>query len=320
MRGRRIWTALVIVGALLAGALVLILYAYRRDLTAAQARLASSSQIVSTPCGLIEYSDAGKGPPVLVIHGLGGGFDQGLDVGRGVLGDGFRVIAPSRFGYLRTPLPADGSAEAQADAHACLLDALNLPPVPVLGFSAGASSTMQLCLRHPHRCPSMILLVPAIFAPHPPSDGPLQPSIFVQFVRRVLGSNFGWWAATKVARDSLVEAILATPLVDFRSASAEEQERLLLFLRHALPVRPRAKGISNDSVVLRSLPRYDLERFTVPTLVIGAENDLFGLFEGARYTAEHIRGARLLAYPNGGHLLVGHEKEVRADVHEFLNP
>ena len=34
--------------------------------------------------------------------------------------------APSRFGYLRTPLPSDASPAAQADAHSCLLDALGL--------------------------------------------------------------------------------------------------------------------------------------------------------------------------------------------------
>jgi hypothetical protein len=32
----------------------------------------------------------------------------------------------SRFGYLRTPLPSDPSAAAQADAHACPLDALGI--------------------------------------------------------------------------------------------------------------------------------------------------------------------------------------------------
>jgi hypothetical protein len=44
----------------------------------------------------------------------------------------------SRFGYLRTPLPKDAAPAAQADAHACLLDALHLSRVPILGISAGA--------------------------------------------------------------------------------------------------------------------------------------------------------------------------------------
>jgi pimeloyl-ACP methyl ester carboxylesterase len=49
----------------------------------------------------------------------------------------------SRFGYLRTPLPADASAAAQADAHACLLDALGIRRAAIVGASAGAPSAMQ---------------------------------------------------------------------------------------------------------------------------------------------------------------------------------
>jgi len=41
----------------------------------------------------------GEGPPVLIVHGAGGGYDQGLWVARDSVGEGFRIIAPSRFGY-----------------------------------------------------------------------------------------------------------------------------------------------------------------------------------------------------------------------------
>ncbi len=51
------------------------------------------------------------------------------------LADRFHVIAMSRFGYLRTPLPLDASASAQADAYACLLDALNIRQAAIIGDS-----------------------------------------------------------------------------------------------------------------------------------------------------------------------------------------
>jgi CubicO group peptidase (beta-lactamase class C family) len=54
------------------------------------------------------------------------------------VGEGFRIIAPSRIGYLRIPLPQDASPAAQADAYACLLDALNISKVAVVGVSAEA--------------------------------------------------------------------------------------------------------------------------------------------------------------------------------------
>ena len=70
---------------------------------------------------------------MLAIHGSGGGYDQGI-----------RVIAMSRFGYLRTPMHTDASAAAQADAHACLLDVLGIRQAAVMGGSAGAPSVLQM--------------------------------------------------------------------------------------------------------------------------------------------------------------------------------
>jgi 2-hydroxy-6-oxonona-2,4-dienedioate hydrolase len=61
---------------------------------------------------------AGEGPPGLVVHGAGGGYDQALAFGEPLARSGFHVITMSRFGYLRTPLPSDASSAAQADAHA----------------------------------------------------------------------------------------------------------------------------------------------------------------------------------------------------------
>jgi dienelactone hydrolase len=40
-----------------------------------------------------------------MIHGTGGGFDQGLLFARRLVDAGYRVIAPSRFGYLRSDFP-----------------------------------------------------------------------------------------------------------------------------------------------------------------------------------------------------------------------
>jgi hypothetical protein len=62
-------------------------------------------------------AEKGSGIPLLSIHGAGGGYDQGLANAAGFVGAGFRIIAPSRFGYLGTPVPPDISPAAQADAH-----------------------------------------------------------------------------------------------------------------------------------------------------------------------------------------------------------
>ena len=208
-----------IVAILGLAALVLVAFvavAYRRDIRAARTRVASGSKLVNTPCGAIEYADQGTGPVIFAIHGAGGGFDQSLDLARDFLPAGYRVVAPSRFGYLRTPLPDDASPMAQADAHACLLDALKLEKVVVMGGSMGAPSSMQLCLRHPEHCSALVLLFPIAFAPRPESEPPSHPSPFAQFLMdTILKSDFAFWAASKGARDTVMKTILATPPADF---------------------------------------------------------------------------------------------------------
>ncbi len=78
----------------------------------ALAAVATGSQIIQTRSGTMEYAETGAGRPVLMLHGTGGGFDQGLAFSAPLTRAGFRVIAPSRFGYLRSDMPADASSEA----------------------------------------------------------------------------------------------------------------------------------------------------------------------------------------------------------------
>ena len=311
--------ALLTVGVLAAILGGLLYSIYQHDIERARERIATGSRIAETPCGPIEYAVAGDGPPVLIVHGAGGGFDQGLDFGKPLVASGFRVIAMSRFGYLRTPLPNDASAAAQADAHACLLDALNIRRAAVVGASAGAPSSVQFALRHPGRITALVLLVPAIYVPRPGGATPLQtPTGTVLLFDTALRSDFLFWAATRFARETVMRAILATPPEVVADASADEQARIDEMLAHILPVSPRRPGLINDARVIASLQRYELERIAVPTLAISMHDDLFGTIDAARYTVEHIPHARFIGYPSGGHLWVGHQKEVETEIATFL--
>ena len=90
---------------------------YRHDMSDRTKAIEAMSRIARTAKGEVEYAREGSGPTALVIHGAGGGYDQGLYLAHEMLGDGYDVTAPSRFGYLRTPVPKDASHTAQADAH-----------------------------------------------------------------------------------------------------------------------------------------------------------------------------------------------------------
>jgi len=322
--GREIGRRLGPIALLLTGVAVVVAFgwtfaAYRLDLGQARERVATGSRVVETRCGPIEFAQAGDGAPVLVVHGAGGGFDQGMDFAAPLARGGLRVIAMSRFGYLRTPLPIDASAAAQADAHACLLDALGIRRAAIVGASAGAPSALQFALRHADRCSALVLVVPAAYVPRAGGAPPLKTPAWTRLLfDTALRSDFLFWLAPRVSRATVLRAILATPPEVVAEASPAERARVQSMIDHLLPVSPRRLGLLNDAKVTSTLPREALESITAPTLAISAADDLFGTFDAARYTAEHVPSARFVGYPSGGHVWVGHDDELVAEISAFL--
>ena len=316
---KRLLLALLGAAVLAIGAVLALAYPqYRDDIEAARSRVARGSEIAQTACGPIEYAAMGAGPAVLLVHGAGGGFDQLLDMARALAQRGFRVVAPSRFGYLRTPLPADASPAAQADAHACLLDALKIERAAVVGVSAGAPSSMQFALRHPRRCAALALLVPLAWAPPEERASAPRPSPAVWLVFPTLKSDFLFWLLTRTAPSLVTRALLATPPETVEAAGAAERERIAGMMRLLLPVGPRQDGLRNEGAVVRSLERYPLERIEAPALLVSAADDGYGTYASARYTATQIKGARFVGYPSGGHMLAGHEADTIEELAAFL--
>ena len=227
-------------------AVVWIGWRFHGDVTQAHERARRGSNVIDTRCGPIEYAQAGQGPPLMMIHGSGGGHDQGMLLAHDLAAQGIRVIAPSRFGYLRTPLPADASPQAQADAHACLLDALGIPRAAVLGASAGALSAMQMAIRHPDRVGALVLLVPLGWRPATAAGKP--PSALAQkLLLSLIGSDFVYWSAMHLARDQVIARVLATPPALVAAASAAEQRRVGAMIDGILPVSGRADGLRNET-------------------------------------------------------------------------
>ncbi|WP_119291262.1 alpha/beta fold hydrolase [Azohydromonas sediminis] len=305
--------------ALLAAALGALWLAgeYRRDLREQHARVASGSRVVATACGAVEVAEAGPadGAPLLVIHGSGGGFDQGLTLGADYAALGYRVIAPSRFGYLRTPMPADPSGEHQADHLACLLDALGVRAAAVMGVSAGAVSALHFALRHPQRTRALVLMVPAVYRPDPAVP---MPHWALAALDAVIGADAPFWLLARFAPDVVRRLVLATPPAVYHAADANERGRADTVLHQILPVSARRLGLLNDSRLTTGAARVALEAIGAPTLAISARDDGFGTFESARYSAAHIPGARFVGFERGGHLLLGHQREVVAAVHALL--
>lgn len=303
-----------IVAAAASAASLLAYAAFRRDISARRAAIARDRRVAETTAGPIEYAETGEGAPTLVVHGAGGGFDQGLLIAED-LGTDHRVIAPSRFGYLGTPAPADFSPAAQADAHAALLGHLGITRAIVVAASAGAPSAIELALRHPECVSALILLVPRTY--HPSQSVGVDQSVPSQTVLRLIeaSADFLFWIAVRTSRASVVRFFGVPPEVEAK-ASGPERERVSRLMKSTLPLSGRVRGIELDG--LTEMTPLPLECISVPTLVISAADDLYGTLPGARLTAEGIPGAELHILPSGGHLMVGRTAVVRGLVAEFL--
>lgn len=289
---------------------------FRSDMEAAHRRIRGRSRLARTSFGLLEYAVAGRGPPMLMIHGTGGGFDQGLLFSESIRRLGVSVIAPSRFGYLRSEFPADPSSENQADALVQLLDRLGIERLPVAGGSAGALSAAQFALRHPDRCAALILLVPAA---NVRDRDPVAMSAFQRFlVERLVRSDFAYWTALKTAPEQLIGTLLATDPRLVERAPTAEQRRVRRILEQMLPISARSRGMLNDGRLAGAPARMDFAAVRAPTLVLSAEDDRFGTAATARDLAASVPNCRLVLYPSGGHVWIGHDEDVAREVVGFI--
>jgi pimeloyl-ACP methyl ester carboxylesterase len=288
---------------------------YRRDIDRIEAELAAASQIADTSAGRIEFGSHGGGEKVLVVHGAGGGFDQGLALGDSLFGPGYKVIAHSRFGYLGTASPGKSTPADQADVHAALLAALAIDQAIVVGVPAGAPSAIEMALRHPDRVPALILVVPRAYAPGiAPVSAPPEAT---GLIRQVMsGADFAFWTMIRLARKKVVRFLGVPPAVE-AGASEKERARVTAIMEHILPLSRRIDGLRNDA--LAEIREWPLGRITAPTLVVSAEDDLYRSLLPARHIAEGIAGAELVVLASGGHLLVGRGEEVRAAIDAFVD-
>ena len=210
---------------------------------------------------------------------------------------GIRVIAESRFGYLRSPMPADASATARAEAFVCLLDGLGIPKAAIMGGSAGAPSALAMAINHPDRVSALILVAPLAYKlpTEANSAAPIAPWI-QNTMMTVLGSDFLFWSATHLFRDQLIGTVLATPPGLLDRASAAEQDLVNAMLDNILPIsaRPisaRIAGLRSDTAASKSLAPSRLDLVTAATLIISARDDGYGTYATAQYTAAGITGA-----------------------------
>ena len=110
----------------------------------------------------IHYIDQGAGPPLFLIHGLGGQIGNFTYALVGRLSSEFRVIAVDRpgSGYSTRRSDADPRLRAQGEAMAKVIKALKLGRPLVVGHSLGGAIALTVALDHPECASGLALTAP----------------------------------------------------------------------------------------------------------------------------------------------------------------
>lgn len=280
-------------------------------------RLRARSRVAATARGPVEYAETGRGLPVLVVHGASGGFDQALLAAQAAALDGLRFIAPSRPGYLRTPLSVGESPAAQADAFAALLDALDIERTLVMAISAGGPVALHFAIRHPERCAGLVLLGAVTRRDsfvHRLQRYPYR-LVLCEPLMNAVPALVARWPRRMPAILGVHDPILRTELID----DPQKFALFLDFLQCGRLMNQRKAGIHNDVAQIGALGELPLERIATPTLIVHGAADSLVSVAHARQAAARIAGARLLEIAEGEHLcFITHLETCLPDIQAFF--
>jgi pimeloyl-ACP methyl ester carboxylesterase len=262
--------------------------------------LAETPRTVSTASGLVEYAERGRGEPILAVHGTLGGWDQGLVAAEFLRVNGFKIVAPSRPGYLGTPLSTGRTFAQQGDALAALLDVLQVDRIIVFALSGGGPAGYELAARHADRV-SKLVQVDGVSIP-----GRI-PRAAAQLVARDSLARAQLWLLTHATRRTLT-ALFRLAGSDSKAIASDRAATLAsdpgriasleATLRASLGSARRRPGMKNDFTPFIPAP---LERVTCPTLIVHARSDKSVPPRSAEYAHSHIPGSELY-WMDGSHL------------------
>ena len=306
-------TALRWIALAMLGLVIVIAVVYLWQMRLAYDRIAGQSQIIAAGGERIEYLQGGAGAPVLVVHGSGGGFDQGALIAGAVIGDGFHWIAPSRFGYLGSTMPAGATFETQADAYARLLDHLGIRRTAVVALSQGGPSALFFALKYPERVQSLVLLSCGVASSTDAQQAEANRS--GDRLKMIFKDDFAYWVVSTALRKPLMKLMGASDEVIAGLAPGQRQvvDQVIDFMN---PVQPRYAGVELDNRA--AMPNERIAAIRVPTLICHATDDTLQLYRNAEFAAATIPGARLRRFERGGHLLIAVEQpRIRAEVQAF---
>jgi pimeloyl-ACP methyl ester carboxylesterase len=251
--------------------------------------------------GRIHYLDEGSGPPLVLIHGLGGQMHNFTHSLLDRLKQNHRVIILDRpgCGYSTRPRNASAALGAQAKTIAALVDKLGLEQPLIVGHSLGGAIALMLALEHPEKVGGLALLAPATHA------GKAVPPMFRGiYVRSKLMRRLVAWTFAIPMSITNRELVLGTV---FGPGAAPAD--FAIKGGGLLTLRPRSYIAASMDLIaaiedLQHMPaRYG--GLTVPVGVLFGTNDL--LLDHAAHgggLVEKLPNAHFELVEDGGHMII----------------
>lgn len=271
--------------------------------------LSFESKVVETKQGKVEYHlSEGDGPVILISHGGLGGLDQARVIASWVDDAKYRLLCPSRPGYLGTPLESGKTIEEQADLFAALLDVLKIDKVAIVTVSAGGPPGYVFSIRHPDRVWALVAIDSVSgYYDMPETAGVIAQAIFM--------TDFGQKILKKIEEkkpDLFLKQIFQSEAyftkeqirkhIDYALNSPSAVAFMGAFMNTMYPYKPRKVGTENDMEQYRKLTHLPLEKVRCSSLIIHCTHDADVKFYDGVYAYEHIKNAKRYWIEEGSHL------------------
>jgi pimeloyl-ACP methyl ester carboxylesterase len=151
------------VGAATVAAAAGALFFTARTARKAEALVPRDGRMVEVDGQQLHVAEEGEGPPLLLIHGLGG---QMRNFGPDLIDDlarVYRVIRVDRPGSGYSPRDAGTSADLRTQARlmAGLIDEMGLEKPWLVGHSLGGALALTIAVLHPDKVGGLLLIAPA---------------------------------------------------------------------------------------------------------------------------------------------------------------
>lgn len=281
---------------------------YRQEKKQALHTLRKNSQTIPVKDGVVDLATQGEGPAVLILHGGGGGYEQGAAIGQLLELNQHKVISVSRPGHRRTPLTVGTTLSQQAQLFCDVLDHYQIDKAYIIAMSAGGMSGLQFAIDHPTRCAGLILL-----SAQGPSLVQTRPAAYWLWLLNLVLSvgDFPFWLMSKIG----LWHLLTTHMDNNKLHDGPTNG----ILQGIFPVTDWRDGTLNDLEQLLSLEHMSLESIQVPTLLAHGDADVIVSHHVAVATQQRIPHAQLQTIANGSHLMVNtHGREIGQIVTQFM--